>query len=222
MRYHHEKYDGSGYPYGVKGDEIPLTAHIMIVADALDAMTSNRIYQARKSIDEAIDELLLYRGIWYSPDVVDATVKALKIFDKDDKNVSQIPVTQMEKARFSYYFKDQLTGAYNESYLKMITEGMIENVFYQFFILVEIQNMSEYNTKYGWHMGNQFIQNVCNILLDDFGDEQVFRLFGDDFVVGCNEEEYTYESLKLIEKKNLSDVNARIISIHELHKMLAK
>ena len=50
---HHERWDGSGYPDGVGGDEIPLGARIIFVADAFDAMTSDRVYRGRMSDDEA-------------------------------------------------------------------------------------------------------------------------------------------------------------------------
>ena len=55
---HHERYNGTGYPRGLKGDEINPLARIMIVADAFDAMTTNRIYKGRKNLTEALDELI--------------------------------------------------------------------------------------------------------------------------------------------------------------------
>lgn len=54
---HHERIDGSGYPFGLKGNEIPLEARIIIVADVFDAMTTDRPYKAKKSFDAAIEEL---------------------------------------------------------------------------------------------------------------------------------------------------------------------
>ena len=55
--HHHERWDGSGYPDGVGGEEIPLGARIIFVADAYDAMTSDRVYRGRLTDDEAIAEL---------------------------------------------------------------------------------------------------------------------------------------------------------------------
>ena len=221
MRYHHEKYDGSGYPYGMKGDDIPLASHIMIVADSIDAMTSNRIYQSRKNMDEAIEEILLYRGIWYHPDVVDATLKALTTL-KDDNSISQVPITPIEKARFSYYFKDQLTGAYNESYLKMITDNLIKDLFYQYFVVVEIKNMTAYNNTHGWHAGDKYLQKVCNILLNYFEHEKIFRVFGDDFIVACDTQISANEALEVLKKDGLKDIDFYIVEIHALQGMLLK
>ncbi len=70
--YHHESYDGQGYPYGLKGKEIPLEARIFAVADTLDAITSDRPYRRGKSFRVAIDEIERVRGIQFDPDIVDA------------------------------------------------------------------------------------------------------------------------------------------------------
>jgi diguanylate cyclase (GGDEF)-like protein len=71
IRYHHEHYDGSGYPGGVKGEEIPLDARILAVADAYDAMTSPRPYRGGKSThEEAIAELKRCAGTQFDPEIV--------------------------------------------------------------------------------------------------------------------------------------------------------
>lgn len=70
--YHHENYDGSGYPYNLKNKEIPIFARILRVADSFDAMTSNRPYKKIMTIQEALEDLERYRGRYYDPEVVDA------------------------------------------------------------------------------------------------------------------------------------------------------
>lgn len=77
IRAHHERYDGKGYPDGLQGDEIPMIAQIMGVADAFDAMTSNRVYRPKMSVAEAKVELIKNRGTQFSPVVVDAFVKLI-------------------------------------------------------------------------------------------------------------------------------------------------
>lgn len=78
-RYHHERYDGRGYPDGLKGEEIPLFARIIGVADAFDAMTSNRVYRNHMDNDYVMNEMKRGRGTQFDPDALDAF---LRLVDK--------------------------------------------------------------------------------------------------------------------------------------------
>jgi response regulator RpfG family c-di-GMP phosphodiesterase len=69
---HHEKWDGSGYPLGLRGEEIDLNARIFAVADAFDAMTSDRVYRAGKPYEAAAEELERWAGRQFDPQVVEA------------------------------------------------------------------------------------------------------------------------------------------------------
>jgi putative two-component system response regulator len=75
---HQECYDGGGYPKGLKGEEIPLFARIIGVADAWHAMTIDRPYRSALSTEVAISELLRYKGKQFDPKIVDALIKGLK------------------------------------------------------------------------------------------------------------------------------------------------
>jgi putative nucleotidyltransferase with HDIG domain len=70
--HHHEKYDGSGYPDGISGNEIPFESRIICIADTYDAMTSDRPYRKELSHEEAIAEIIKFRGIQFDPEVTDA------------------------------------------------------------------------------------------------------------------------------------------------------
>lgn len=72
VKHHHEKFDGKGYPDGLKGEEIDITARIIAVADSFDAMTSNRPYRSGLSLDEAFEELRRFSGSQFDPEIVDA------------------------------------------------------------------------------------------------------------------------------------------------------
>ena len=69
---HHERWDGSGYPRGLKGDEIPIEGQIVAVADSFDAMVSKRVYKEPKPFNEAFQEIISLSGRHYSPYVVSA------------------------------------------------------------------------------------------------------------------------------------------------------
>ena len=77
-RFHHERYDGRGYPDGLKGEEIPLIGRIISVADAFDAMTSNRVYRNHMDTDYVINEMQRGRGTQFDPDVLDAFMRLIE------------------------------------------------------------------------------------------------------------------------------------------------
>ena len=75
VRCHHENWDGSGYPAGVSGTDIPIGARILSVVDCFDALTSDRPYRRAMTSEAAIAILLDRRGKMYDPDVVDAFIR---------------------------------------------------------------------------------------------------------------------------------------------------
>jgi HD-GYP domain-containing protein (c-di-GMP phosphodiesterase class II) len=70
IKYHHEYYNGCGYPFGLKGNEIPLGSRIISIADAYDSMTSNRVYRKSLTSEEAISVLEQGAGKQFDPDLV--------------------------------------------------------------------------------------------------------------------------------------------------------
>lgn len=76
---HHEKYDGTGYPRGLKGDEIPLEARIVALADVFDALLSKRTYKEGWSIEQAVDYIKARSNKQFDPKVVDAFIKCLPV-----------------------------------------------------------------------------------------------------------------------------------------------
>lgn len=86
--YHQEMYDGSGYPEGLFGEQIPLGARIFAVADTYDAMTSTRPYRSALSHDAALSEILAHKGTQFDPHVVDAFVS---LFDQEEYRAMQAP-----------------------------------------------------------------------------------------------------------------------------------
>ena len=69
--YHHKRYDGDGYPFGLRAEGIPILSRIVLVADAFDAMTSTRAYQPALPVDFAVQEIKQNAGTQFDPNVVD-------------------------------------------------------------------------------------------------------------------------------------------------------
>jgi putative nucleotidyltransferase with HDIG domain/diguanylate cyclase (GGDEF)-like protein len=194
---HHEKYDGSGYPRGLKNEEIEPLARIMIVADAFDAMTTNRIYKAKKSTSEALHELNQLINKDFDPDVVKQAVITLKDVTIG-KNITQLPKSKLEEERFAYFYKDTIINIYNQNYLETL---LIKNSYDKEFKYLEIfslKNFSQYNKKHGWEEGDKILTSFANILSENCGDCLVFRVFGDDFVI-IKKEYIDIGKIKLLE-----------------------
>ena len=81
IRFHHERYDGSGYPDGLAGEDIPLVARILALADSFDAMTSNRVYRKRLTDEEVRSELVNCAGTQFDPDLSKVFVE---LFDRGE------------------------------------------------------------------------------------------------------------------------------------------
>jgi hypothetical protein len=80
VRHHHERMDGKGYPDGLAGLEIPLTARVVMVADAFDSMTSTRSYRPAMAIERGMAELRKWEGVQFDPKIVDALERAIERF----------------------------------------------------------------------------------------------------------------------------------------------
>jgi GGDEF domain-containing protein len=227
VRDHHEHYDGSGYPRGLIGDETPLLAQILALADSFDAMTTDRIYKGRKSVKEALEEISSLSSKQFNPTIVRAALVALKDV-QIDTTYHQNPQTLLEKERFSYFYKDALTSLYNEHYLRSEIHNIKD---YKYAVWISLKNFHHYNKVYGWHAGDELLVNIASMLKSYFkGNGRVYRFFGDNFFISCRknfeheklqemldellrgtEIHYeirfsTIEEIDLIEKERLEDV----------------
>jgi HD-GYP domain-containing protein (c-di-GMP phosphodiesterase class II) len=82
VRYHHERWDGTGYRAGLAAHDIPVIARIIAVADAFDAVLSNRSYRKGQSAEEAVARIAEGAGTQFDPDVVDALQRLLPLLQK--------------------------------------------------------------------------------------------------------------------------------------------
>ena len=103
-RYHHERYDGRGYPEGLKGKDIPLYGRIIGVADAFDAMTANRVYRKQMDFDYVLNEMKKGRGTQFDPDIddvflgliEDGTIDIKKMYAAPEKAVQTQPRQEVQ------------------------------------------------------------------------------------------------------------------------------
>ncbi len=101
--YHHELWDGSGYPYGLKSTDIPIESRLLAVCDAFDAMTTDRPYRKGLEPEVALEELTKYRGIQFDPKIVDAfllTWQAGKITEIMNETRKSLPLDDGETMAF--------------------------------------------------------------------------------------------------------------------------
>ena len=83
IRHHHERPDGDGYPDGLRGEAIPLASRIILIADAFEAMTSDRSYRTGQGRDRAFDELRRYGGSQFDPDLVEVFITKVESLPPD-------------------------------------------------------------------------------------------------------------------------------------------
>jgi putative nucleotidyltransferase with HDIG domain len=113
VRAHHENWDGSGYPRGLRGDEIPLGARILSVVDCFDALTSDRPYRAAMSQDDAIAIIVARRGTMYDPRVVDTFMRVYRdiVPTLDQRPALQSAVKRIRRVHQPAPVRHALTGA---------------------------------------------------------------------------------------------------------------
>ena len=183
VRHHHEAYDGSGYPQALKGDEIPMMSQIMTVADAFDAMTTNRIYKARKSVKDAIIELNDFASKQFNGEVVRAASIALRDLEIE-MSITQKPKSKIEKERFSYFYKDQVTGVYNKEYLEFVLAyNHMDEFNVRCINIIYLHNFNQYNKNNSWAEGDKLLAKFATTLNGINDSDYVFRVYGDDFIV---------------------------------------
>ncbi|NNJ30583.1 HD-GYP domain-containing protein [Lacrimispora defluvii] len=96
---HHERWDGTGYPRGLKGEEIPLACRILAVTDAYDAMTNDRAYRAAKSHEETISELLGNAGTQFDPQITALFINILHVEHETDPYMGLEDIQEVRRDR---------------------------------------------------------------------------------------------------------------------------
>jgi len=181
--HHHEHYDGGGYPQGLKAEQIPFFSQIIAVADAFDAMTTNRAYRKSLSREEAFAILKDEKGKQFNAFIIDV---AIEVFAEValPKETTQMPKDLLEEMRFSYYFRDQLTGFYNVNYLKFMFAHASDCQYKMLSIdHLNCTNFAMYNKKYGWKKGDEFLSLIAKTIEMMYPEAIIVRAYSDNFLV---------------------------------------
>ena len=198
--YHHERFDGHGYPFGLSGEKIPYCARIIGIADAYDAMTSNRIYRRRLNRENVIKEFEDGRGTQFDPQLTDLflgmlregydVTKERRSIDWDEDIVSESSAL-LSKALSEYAanrqqesITDSLTGLYAKNYAEAQIGKLIGKAHPGAFMIMDIDNFKHINDTYGHIVGDNILKMFADLLkANTRADDVVCRMGGDDFSV---------------------------------------
>ncbi len=202
LLYHQEKYDGTGYPFGLRGEQIPLLARIYTVADSFEAMTSRRIYKKAKSWEQAFKEMEELASTHFDPDVVSyaiRTLQSLKYVEISPSHVNQ----EIEKIRWSFQYMDP-TGAIRGDLFLPALKAFMEQKDSFCLTVFDINNLTQINLQRGWEAGNEALKRlvwainlqccsmhdikdvILKLMKEDVIDIMspvIFRIGGDEFAV---------------------------------------
>jgi diguanylate cyclase (GGDEF)-like protein len=199
VRHHHENYDGTGYPDGLSGEQIPIESRIISVAGAYDTMTSGRVYRPAATKEKACAELLLKSGSQFDPKIVETLISMLDggftlpdAFDipfaetvfSDESSLFFRCVLNEQSSRWrNAAERDYLTGLLNRrsgeariSRCLACEDGAL--------MMIDIDNFKQVNDTYGHLSGDYALKQTANVFTRCArGDDIVCRVGGDEFLI---------------------------------------
>ena len=199
--YHHERYDGTGYPEGLSGEEIPIEARIVAVADSYDAMNSKRIYSNALEKEKIIEELESCSGTQFDPVIAELFVRLIREGKVDTallpaepigeskmdhyesettKFISDIMSTMQSQEDSDSY--DFLTGLPVRSKGEILIAQMMQE-HDGGLVFVDMDNLKKLNDVYGHKAGDRALKLLGNILKDAGDNSIACRLGGDEFLL---------------------------------------
>ncbi|MBO6214226.1 MAG: HD domain-containing protein [Lachnospiraceae bacterium] len=228
-QYHHERYDGKGYPYGKAGDEIPENARIVGVADTFDAMNSNRVYRKHFTKDYIVNELRAGSGTQFDPKVAEAMIRIVESGRLDDVTDSYVPLPGHGSSAeadalitANKMLLDSLVGEHSERYLlealsnedtvRRVTDDISEQLKQEqgILMLLELDDMIMVAKQQGYlHMDN-CMAIIAEVLVNR-DDLLVCRMEGEAFLiyrpglVNKDEAMRIVDALRLQIKKKISE-----------------
>ncbi len=207
-RWHHERYDGNGYPDGLKGEEIPIAAQVVALADVYDALISKRCYKNAYSHDEALKMILDGQCGAFNPVLllclqeISDTLKHELTFASSEKETNDIQnmrskidydrlfsrekytILSHKQRHLQLLYIDSLTNVFNRRYYDEHFQGE-ENI--QAFVMIDVDNFKQINDTYGHNVGDIVLQSIAQTILSCVRKtDAVIRYGGDEFVIIFN------------------------------------
>ncbi len=228
--YHHERWDGTGYPKGLSGEEIPAVARVIAVADAYDAMSSDRVYRSKLSTDKIISEFLRCKGGQFDPDIADVFIFMLKDGYTVDPKIEQTRQASERAAAEGGLRQilspasddrgdsegelDALTGLFTRSYLSTRVGKKITEERSGALMLMDITGLSDLRASAGNKECDELIRKYTDKLRSYFREADIMcRIESDRFAVYVSG-----ESGKGVIEKKASMIAEMIGSDDELSK----
>ncbi|MCX4351256.1 MAG: diguanylate cyclase [Lachnospiraceae bacterium] len=213
-QYHHERYDGKGYPYGLAGDDIPYVARIIGIADAYDAITSNRIYEKGRGEEYAVNELKKGRGKQFDPYLTDVMLSIIEEgFLFSDTPQFEFENTASEEEADAFIMEvckkteagaqraddtDTLTGfPIRKAFEISVNTYLNDPLHGGTMLLMDVDNFLYVNTNYGHIAGDRIIKRLSDVIREHtIPDAYLCRISGDEFAIfypGDSSEEWMGE-----------------------------
>lgn len=234
-KYHHERYDGKGYPYGLKGNDIPYIARIIGIADAYDAITSNRIYEKAQVTDYAVSELEKGRGTQFDPYLTDVMLEVIKDgFSFTDTPEFEFEQEQSEGTETDSFIievckktetdvhkaddLDFLTGFPIRKSFELSVNTYLDNPLNRgTMFLMDVDNFLHVNKNYGHIAGDHIICRLADIIRSNIETSAYMcRISGDEFAV-FYQEERTEEWIRDVAQTILTDFQEAVSEIDTDH-----
>ena len=204
-RWHHERYDGSGYPDGLKGDEIPIAAQVVALADVYDALISERCYKKAYSHDDALKMILEGQCGAFNPTLLSCLQEIADTLEgelMDTPHEQEIKNNQYIRNKIDYdrlfsyekytflsrrqrnlqlLYIDSLTSVYNRRYYDEHFKGADD---IQAIVVIDVDDFKHINDNHGHDVGDIVLQSIAQTVLSCVRKtDAVIRYGGDEFII---------------------------------------
>jgi HD-GYP domain-containing protein (c-di-GMP phosphodiesterase class II) len=215
IRAHHERWDGKGYPDGLKENNIPLTARILAIADSFDAITTHRPYKNAMTINQTKQELIDNAGTQFDPEIIEKIlphIEEMYNLAKTLTNNKKYSFPKLvEDARKNIFYTDWFTGLMNMDYFEEIVNRLIQKNVEFFICRIDIVDFYTIKYKFGRKKAQENILIISNIL-KKYVSTEISRTFEDvfTFIVRGSDEERMLSLTKEIILSIESKINHKI------------